>query len=384
MKVLLTGGGTAGHVNPALAIAGEIRAHQPDAQFLFAASALPRDKANDLVPHAGYELKPIHIRGLRSPIYHPANLALPAVMLRARREARRLIRTFEPDLIIGTGGYACWPVVAEGAALGIPTALHESNALPGKAVRQLAHKVDRIFINFPETAARLGLSETEQGKVVRVGNPTVPGFGEVSREQARASLNVAPDEVYIVAFGGSLGAEHLNDALVELAEKLSESFPRVKLTFAAGRRDMTRTTENLKQSRAYGCSRVRLVEYIYDMPVQMAAADLVISRAGAMTVSELALTGKAAVLVPSPYVADNHQLRNAEALATADAGMCVEEKELARGDLWRAVSPLIEDAARRQDMGRRARERFACPNANRELYRELMRLIREKKGTEGM
>lgn len=161
MRILLTGGGTAGHVNPALAVADALRARDSETQFLFAASDMPRDKANDLIPRAGYELRHIHIRGMRSPIVHPANLALPFIMSRARRQARALIRAFSPDLIIGTGGFACWPVVAEGAALGIPTAVHESNALPGKAIMQVRHRVDRIFINFPETADRVPRGRTE-------------------------------------------------------------------------------------------------------------------------------------------------------------------------------------------------------------------------------
>ena len=217
MRILLTGGGTAGHVNPALAVADALRARDPETQFLFAASDMPRDKANDLIPRAGYELRHIHIRGMRSPVVHPANLALPFIMSRARIQARALIRAFSPDLIIGTGGFACWPVVAEGAALGIPTAVHESNALPGKAIMQVRHRVDRIFINFPETADRLNLTGRERDRIIRVGNPILPGFGAVSRADARKQLGLAPDEVSVLAFGGSLGAERLNDALVALA-----------------------------------------------------------------------------------------------------------------------------------------------------------------------
>ena len=360
MGILLTGGGTAGHVNPALAVAAALRARDPETQFLFAASDMPRDKANDLIPRAGYELRHIHIRGVRSPIVHPANLALP----------------FSPDLIIGTGGFACWPVVAEGAALGIPTAVHESNALPGKAIMQVRHRVDRIFINFPETADRLNLTGRERDRIIRVGNPILPGFGAVSRADARKQLGLAPDEVSVLAFGGSLGAERLNDALVALAERVARDLPHVTLTFAAGKRDYDRTAANLKGSAAAGCPRISLLDYIYDMPVRMAAADLVVSRAGAMTVSELSLLGKAAVLVPSPYVADNHQLRNAQALVRAGAGVCVEEDGLPGGALERAVLPLLAQSAERAAMGQRLQEGFACPDANERLCVELLRLAR--------
>lgn len=378
MKVLLTGGGTAGHVNPAIAIAYAIRKRYPEADFLFAASDLPHDKANDLIPRTGYGLRHIHIRGMRSPLFHPANLVLPAVMLKARRQAREIIRSFSPDLIVGTGGFACWPVAAEGVSCGIPTAVHESNALPGKAVRQLKHKVDRIFINFPETADLLGLTGAERSKVIRVGNPVMDGFSAVSRETARRQLNLRADDLLVLGFGGSLGAEHLNDALVSLAETIAHDLPHVLLTFAAGKRDYERTAAALQTGTAAGCPRIRLLDYIYDMPVQMAAADLVVSRAGAMTVSELSLLGKAAVLVPSPHVANNHQFRNAQALVRAGAGVCVEEQNLAAGALTRAVLPLLEQTPEREAMGQRLRENFACPDANDVLCDELIRLVREK------
>lgn len=379
MNILLTGGGTAGHVNPALAIAKIIQSHRPDARFLFAASARPQDKANDLIPRAGYELKHIHIRGLQRPLFHPANLLLPAVMLRARAEARSLIRDLAPDLIIGTGGYACWPVVAEGAAQGIPTAVHESNAQPGKAICRLAPCVDRVFINFPDTAERLGLPKAERGKIIQVGNPVMPEFGSIGRAEARERLGLDRDALYILAFGGSLGAEHLNDALVKLAERLADEAPHVFMTIAAGKRDIVRTQAAWQAGRAGKCPRFALADYIYDMPVRMAAADLVISRAGAMTISELAVTGKAAVLVPSPYVADDHQLRNAEALAAAGAGVCVEERALPDGGLESAVLSLLTDRAGRLAMEQRIRERFGRPNVAEELYRELMRILQEKK-----
>jgi UDP-N-acetylglucosamine--N-acetylmuramyl-(pentapeptide) pyrophosphoryl-undecaprenol N-acetylglucosamine transferase len=375
MRILLTGGGTAGHVNPALAIAATIQAHQPEAECLFISSDLPGDKAQDLVRRAGYELETVHIRGLRRPVFHPANLTLPLVMQKARRAARQLIGQFRPTLIIGTGGYACWPVVSEGAALGLPTAVHESNALPGRAICQVKHRVDRIFINFPETAGRLGMEGDP--RVIRVGNPHLDGFDTVNREEARRTLGLAPEEIYVLAFGGSLGAEHVNDGLVSLADTVARSCPGTVLCLATGKRDFQRTRENLHRTGADACPRIQLTDYVYDMPVRMAAADLVISRAGAMTVSELALTGKAAVLVPSPYVADNHQYRNAMALVDAGAGVCVEEKDIPGGGLIRAVQPLLGDRAARERMGRKIRAGFACPEANESIYRELMKLCQD-------
>lgn len=373
MRILMTGGGTAGHVNPALAIAATIQEKHPDAEIAFVASAQPRDKATDLVPRAGYPLHTVHIRGLVRPYWKPVNLRLPFLMVRSRREAAALIREFGPDLIVGTGGYACWPLCSMGKKMGIPTALHESNAIPGKAVEQLRRSVDLIMVNFEDTIRRLD-GEGKHSPAVRVGNPMMAGFATVSREEARKTLGLAPHETYVLSFGGSLGAEYVNDAVVRLAAALTQK-PSVKLLHAAGKRDYNRIRADWDATPAGACDRMVLVDYIYDMPIQMAAADLVISRAGAMSISELALTGKPTVFIPSPYVAENHQYKNAMALVNKGAAVCVEEKTLAEGALEREVSALLDDPARRRALGERARD-FACPDANERIYDCLMGLIK--------
>lgn len=374
MRVLMTGGGTAGHVNPALAIAATIQAKQPDAEIAFVASAQPRDKATDLVPRAGYPLHTVHIRGLIRPYWKPVNLRLPYLMIKSRREAADLIREFKPDLIVGTGGYACWPLCSMGKKMGIPTALHESNALPGKAILQLRDSVDLIMVNFEDTIRRLD-GKGKHSPAVRVGNPMMPGFSTASREEARRRLGLSPTDIYVLSFGGSLGAEYVNDAVVKLAAELAAD-PRVKLIHAAGKRDYDRISADWNATPAGSCERTRLVDYIYDMPIQMAAADLVISRAGAMSISELALTGKAAILIPSPYVAEQHQLKNAMALVEEGAAVCVEEHTLTSGALTEQVKALACDPAARVEMGKSIRERFACPDANERIYEHLMGLVR--------
>lgn len=373
MRILMTGGGTAGHVNPALAIAATIKEHHPDAEIAFVASTQPRDKAVDLVPRAGYPLHTIHIQGLARPYYTPANLKLPFLMVKSRREAAALIREFKPDLIVGTGGFACWPLCSMGKKMGVPTVLHESNAILGKAIKQLKNSVDLILVNFDETLRRLD----EKGKhspALRVGNPMMPGFATVSRREARKTLGLSPDDLYILSFGGSLGAEYVNDAVVKLAAKLTEN-PRVKLIHAAGKRDYDRIRADWDATAAGQCDRMTLADYIYDMPIQMAAADLVISRAGAMSISELALTGKAVVLIPSPYVPENHQLKNAMALVDQGAAICVEEKTLTEGALTATVRSLLDSPDRRAAMEARIRD-FACPDANERIYGSLMGLMR--------
>ncbi len=374
MRILMTGGGTAGHVNPALAIAATIREKHPDAEILFVASAQPRDKATDLVPRAGYDLQRVHIRGLARPLWSLSNISVPFLMLRSKGEAKRIIESFRPDLIVGTGGYACWPLCSMGKKMGIPTVLHESNALPGKAVKQLRDKVDLILVNFQDTIRRLdGMGK--HSPVRRVGNPMMAGFATISREEARRALGLEPDCLYILSFGGSLGAEYVNDAVVKLAASLTEN-ANVRLIHAAGKRDYDRIRADWDATAAGSCDRMKLVDYIYDMPVQMAAADLVISRAGAMSISELALMGKAAILIPSPYVAEQHQLKNAMALVNEGAGVCVEEATLTSGALTQAVRALLDDPETRTRMGTLIRERFACPEANETIYESLVELIK--------
>ncbi len=373
MRILLTGGGTAGHVNPALAIAAIFREKHPDAEIAFVSSALPGDKANDLVPRAGYPLYTVHIRGMARPLWKPSNLMLPLHMARSKSEAEKLIDEWHPDLIVGTGGFASWPLCRMGIKRGIPTALHESNALPGKAISRLQAHADAVLINFPETIDRLG-----GGKhIVRVGNPMLPGFSALSRAQARKELGLSDSDLFVLSFGGSLGAEYLNDAVVRLVDTLAgdPAYSHVTLLHAAGKRDHDRIRAAWNATAAKGKPRFSLVDYIYDMPLRMAAADLVISRAGAMSLSELSLLGKAAVLVPSPYVAEQHQLKNALSLVRAGAAVCVEEHTLASGALTETVCTLAQDAAARRSMSEAIRT-FACPDAGERIYENLIRLIK--------
>ena len=376
MKLLLTGGGTAGHVNPALAIAAAWKQQDPSAEILFAASGIPTDKAADLIPRAGYELRKINICGLRRPVYSPSNLALPFIMLRSRKEAKALIKEFKPDLIIGTGGYACWPVVSTGASMGIPTAVHESNAIPGKAIESVKKKVDLIMVNFPETVNRLGFSENDR-RVLRVGNPYMSDFGSVARKDARKALGLSEEDVYVLSFGGSLGADRVNEAVLSLWKTGETDAPKAVFCHATGKRDYERSKTMLSQYGLSNDPRFILKDYIYDMPIHMAAADLVISRAGAMTISELALMKKAAILIPSPFVAENHQYKNAMALHRQNAGVCIEEKDLGGGVLTKTALTLLQNSDERVRMENAIYENFAAPNANETIVKALRSLLKK-------
>lgn len=372
MRVLLTGGGTAGHVNPALAIAETVRLNRPDAQIAFVGT--DRGKENDLVPREGYRLYKVESMGIKRSL-SPSNFKALylAVASPFRKNTTEILDEFKPDIVIGTGGYACWPIMAAAARRGIPTALHESNAKAGLAIGILQLCVDRIWINFEGTKKQLKFAKS----VDRVGNPLRSGFGVMSKEAAREKLGIASDDIMVLSFGGSLGAEHVNTAVLDLMKSVTEENPRVRFLHASGNRDYEVSRARFENLGLVAEPRCTLVDYIYDMPLQMAAADLIVSRAGAMTLSELAMMGKAAILIPSPHVASNHQYHNAKALADADAAVLVEERELAEGALIRAVRELLEDSEKRTAMEEKVRG-FALPDANRKIWNQILEMIKTK------
>ncbi|MBQ8408826.1 MAG: UDP-N-acetylglucosamine--N-acetylmuramyl-(pentapeptide) pyrophosphoryl-undecaprenol N-acetylglucosamine transferase [Clostridia bacterium] len=367
MRVLMTGGGTAGHVNPAIAIANTIREYEKDSEIAFVCSMQPRDKAQDLVPRAGYEkLYRVNIQQSHK-IYDPRNLITLYSMIKSKGEAKRIIKEFAPDVIIGTGGFACYPVLNAGAEMGIPTLVHESNAIPGKAVLRLAPRIDCVMTNFESSAGQIKRAK----EIVCVGNPAV--VGQKSTDTAEIAKGYSKS---VLIFGGSLGAETLNMAVCEMLEKIADKYPDTEFYHAAGKRDYEHLKSEFEKRGLLAKKNVVLVDYIYDMDSRMKRADLIISRAGAMTISELALMGKAAVLVPSPYVAANHQYKNAKALYDAKACELVQESEFRR--LLPVVEELLTATEKRDGLARNV-EAFAKPDANRIIYEKIKKVVAEKK-----
>ena len=377
MNILITGGGTAGHVNPAIAIADTIKTKYPDANIAFAASTERSDKAKELISRTQYkELYSIDICGMRFPIFHPGNVRTAVLMAVSQGQAKKLIKKFQPDLIIGTGGYASWPLLAAGARMGVPTLVHESNALPGKALMQVRDKVDRILVNFPDAAQRFGRPE----KTRVVGNPLLSGFRTCDGALAREQLGVAGKyRKVVLAVGGSRGAMMVNKYVFEMISAMAKDNPDVLFVTATGKCYYEEYKEKYAQAGLDQLANVRVSEYIYDMPEQMAAADIVISRAGAMTVSELALMHKAAILIPSPNVADDHQYKNAKALGDAGAAVYARESEYAEGGLQSRVTDLLENDEKCMFL-RTNIAKFSCPDANRDILEEVEKLL--GKGTQ--
>lgn len=377
MRVLMTGGGTGGHVNPALAIANTIRQNDPTAEIAYVGTQ--KGIESKLVPKAGYPLYYVEIQGIRRSL-SPANLKTAYLALTSPRKAKSILAEFKPDIVIGTGGYVSWPVVKAASDMGIPTALHESNAIAGVAVKMLQKHVDRIYLNFERTAETLSC---DPGKIMRVGNPISGEFTSLSREEARRKMGLPDKYKYVLlSYGGSMGAEKVNDAVLAVMRDFTAKRPDVYHIHATGSIELELCTSQFREMGLDRCENIKLNEYIYDMPVCMAAADLTINRAGAMTVSELAMTGKAAVFIPSPNVAENHQYKNAKVLADAGAAALFEEKELTDG-----AKPLVAEVERllrpegdaiRAEMGEKIRP-FAVRDANRLIYNDILELVKNRK-----
>ncbi len=375
MKVLFSSGGTGGHISPALAMADIIKSNVRDASIAFVGT--PRGMENSIIPDAGYKLFRVDVRGIRRSL-SPQNIKSLYLAATSPAKAKKIIREFEPDIIIGTGGYACWPAIKAGTELGIPTVLHESNAIPGLAVRRLQESVDVVMTNFESTKQLL----SPKANVINVGNPLRSACTSISKAEARARLGIDPSVRFVVlSFGGSLGSEMLNRASAQMMGDFAAKHDDIKCFHVGGKRYF----EDARRCfLAYGIERnpnFVLMEYTSDLPIYMQAADVVICRAGAMTLTEIARMGKAAVIIPSPNVTDNHQYKNAKVLADADSAFLIEESELSDGGMSRvaeAVERLYGDADLRTRMSENIKQ-FAKDDVEKRIFEIISSLTAGKK-----
>jgi len=333
MNFLLVCSGTAGHINPALAIAESLRRVMPDANILFVGSG--RELENRLIPAAGYEIKNIKMTGLKrgfSPSKIIYNIKTVKNLAMSGGEAGRIIRDFKPNTVIGTGGYVCYPVLKKAARMGTPTMIHESNAVPGLTTKLLSACVDKVLVSFPNIQDLYKRPE----RVVFTGTPVRGGFEKKPDRE--------PDtKPLVVSFWGSLGAARMNEAMAEFIKLNIDSghamFNHIHAT--GGKKDSVEAMKNrLKNLGAPDDlpSGIEIREYIDDMPSVMASADIVLCRAGASTIAELTVMGKPAVLVPSPYVTDNHQEENAKQLQKTGGAVMLLEKDCTGQVLYDTVS----------------------------------------------
>lgn len=371
MRVLLTGGGTSGHVNPALAIADIIKKEDSSAEIAYVGTEKGIEKR--LVEKEGYEFHSIKIQGISRSL-SPENIKTAYYIMTAPAKAKKIIEKFNPDIVIGTGGYVCWAPIKVAAQMGIPTMIHESNSVAGLAVRKLESKVDIILTNFKETEK--GLSE--KNKIINVGNPIRTSFSGTDKAEARRKLGI-PDNIkfVILSFGGSLGAPKINQAAIDVMRKFGMEHEDVMHFHSGGKNYYKNAMQMFAGYSLEKNSRLDVKEYIYDMHLYMTAADVIICRAGAMTLTELAMMKKPAILIPSPNVTDNHQYKNARALLDGGAAMLIEENRLDSDTINSAVEKLYYDDVLRDGMSA-AIAKFANPDVNEQIYAEILRLIKNK------
>ena len=348
MNVIFTCGGTGGHINPAIAVANIFRERHPDSKILFIGAKGHMEE--QLVPKAGFELKCLEIAGLvrgKSFSAIKKNVKTVANTVKAVNACKKIIRDFKADVIIGTGGYACFPALMAGSLIGIPTCVHESNAMPGLTTRMLADRVDKMLVCFPESAQRYKHPE----KVETVGMPIRREFVFADKAAARKELGVGEEKLVVSAFG-SLGAKKMNEAMAEVfALEQKEGFP-FRHIHATGKFGWEWMPERVKENgvNLENCPSIDMREYIYNLPTLMAAADVFISRAGASSCNEIAASGTPAILIPSPNVTDNHQEKNARVLSDRGGAILLLEKDCTAKALYDQIQMLLAEDKRREDM----------------------------------
>jgi len=372
-RVIFTCGGTAGHVNPALALAGLMLRREPKTEILFVGA--DRGLEKDLVPKAGYRFRVVHISSFHRSL-KPAelrhNLISLGNLIRAPREARTILEEFRPDVVIGTGGYASYPMIKAAAKAGIPTAVHESNMVPGLTTQMLEPYARRIMVGFEECRQHY----RHPDRVVVTGTPVRGNFFDLTRQQAREKLGFRDDRPLIVSFWGSLGASGMNRMMADFLalEAAHEPFHHIHGAGTAG----YRMVEALLREKGVDLKdhpALQLREYIYDMAVVMRAADLVLCRAGASTISELTALGIPALIVPSPYVTNNHQEKNARVLEAAGGACVVTEAEADGQVLFQKSCDILHSPQRRQAMAA-AMSSLGIPDAAERIYQTILEICR--------
>lgn len=352
MKVLMSGGGTAGHINPALAIADTIKKNIPEADILFVGT--PVGMESKLVPQAGFAYTSMPVSGFQRKLTLEnvrRNFEAAGHLVLSGVRAAKIIRDFKPDIAIGTGGYVCGPVLRKAAQMGVPVLVHEANAFPGVTVKMLAHYCDCVMLAVEDAKARIS-ADTE---FVVTGNPVRSEVLEYDKARARRELKV-DDRPLIVSFGGSLGARTINESMLDLLVRSAKD-GRYQHIHGYGKYGSFVLDElKAKGVDPDSCPNLDVREYISDMPRVMAAADLVICRSGAMALTEIQALGKAAILIPSPNVAENHQYYNAMAMVDRGAAEVIVEKDITPELLTEKADKLAGNRAKLDEMSANARK----------------------------
>lgn len=367
MKVLISGGGTAGHINPGIAIAKYIKYKNPRVQILFVGT--DKGLETKLVPRENFELKLISVRGFKRKLSIDTLVAVKE-LFQGLLEARKIIKEYSPDIVIGTGGYVCGPVVFNAARMKIPTLVHEQNAFPGVTNKILSKFVDKVAISFKESSKYFKNSK----KIIFTGNPIRSELLEVDRKTAREKLGLTNDRPLVLIFGGSRGAQNINKVVIELIKKYGRE-DKFNLIFATGEAQYEKIAEDIKD---YSSTNINVTPYIFDMANVMAAADLAVCRSGAITISELTALGVPSLMIPSPYVTANHQEYNARALEKQGAAIVILEKNLSSSLLFEQIMNLLGNRDHLKKMALNAKK-MSITNASEKLYGIIEELLESNK-----
>lgn len=371
MKILFAAGGTGGHINPALSVAQEIKSRYPNAEILFVGTA---DKMEStLVPKAGFDFTTINISGFQRS-FAPAdiiyNLGTLKKLLFVTGECKKIIKDFSPDVAVGFGGYVSGPVIRTAHKLGVKTAVHEQNAFPGKTNIALSKYADKVMLTAKQAEKYL---KCKNAPVV-TGLPVREEILTAQKNQAREKLGISPDKRVVLSAGGSLGAEALNNVMAEVIKRFHgdnivfiHAYGQNGKNFPKKLSDVGIDTTQEKN--------LLISEYIYNMADCMAAADLVIGRAGASSIAEIQALGKASYLIPYPYAAENHQYYNALTLADNGAGFVCEQKDLTSDKVAQVINELLSDYTKFEEMGKKARAMAKC-DAKKHICNEVLSLIK--------
>ena len=376
LKVILSGGGSAGHVNPALAISEIIKSNRQDVEFLYVGT--PNGMEHRLAEKAGFEYRSIKVAGLQRHLSVKniaRNIKAVAYLSTAGAHAGKILKDFKPDLVIGTGGYVCGPIVRKAAKMGIKTLIHEQNAFPGLTTKLLAPHVDKIMVSVDKAIERL--EPEHRSKCVVTGLPVRKSFTaeKMSKADAKKALGL-DDSVCILSTGGSLGARAINNAALELMEWYIRDGVKVNHIHSYGKSNTEEFKQGLEAKHIDLSEHPNFIvkEYLDNMSTCMAAADLIISRCGMGALTEIEAEGKASILIPSPYLAENHQYYNGLVLQSAGAAIMYEQKDITDGLIAKTVSELISDTNKLDEMSAHASEQF-IKNTPERIWTEIEEVL---------
>lgn len=371
MRAIIAAAGTAGHINPGIAIANKIKQEEKEAEILFIGTT--RGLENDLVPRSGYELKTIEAYGLSKKI-SLENMKKICKTLKGYGEAKKIIQEFKPDIVIGTGGYICGATISAAHSLKIPTMLHESNAFPGKAVKMLAKKTDTILVSFQDAIPRIKKAKN----VVYTGTPVKirkQNYTESKKNEILKEIGLNGTKPIIIVSGGSQGAQKINEAMTEIIQnKWNKNY---QMIWATGPKQFDIIKGNLEnhQININHVEGMKIMPYIYNMEEVLNVADVSVGRAGAMTITEIANLGKPSILVPLPNVSHNHQLYNAKVLEKIGAAKIILNEELTGEKLNHVIEEIISDKVKMQKMGENALK-VSAYHVEDKIYEEIRKLLK--------